>query len=301
MTLPSIESLRCFCAAAKFLNFRMASRSGALTPAAFGQRIRQLESELGDVLFERNTRSVRLSVAGLALLPRAQRAIAAVEDCASVVKSKREMPAMDLVIGTRHELGLSWLLPQVDALQAAHPFLDIHLYFGSGADLLNRVRNAEIDCAVSSMPIADPKIASLRIHREDYLFVGAPSLLAQRPFRTTADASHHTLVDSNDSLPLFRYWREAARGEPLAFHRLARFGTIEAIRQRVLDGAGVAVLPSYLIDADLRQKRLKVILPKVVPLHDWFRLVFRADDGRSSIFENLARSMASAPLRGTPT
>ncbi|AKU93721.1 Transcriptional regulator, LysR family [Labilithrix luteola] len=267
-----------------------------LTPAAFGQRIRQLEGELGDVLFERNTRSVRLSVAGLSLLPRAQRAIAAVEDCASVVKSKREMPAMDLVIGTRHELGLSWLLPQVDALQAAYPFLDIHLYFGSGADLLNRVRNAEIDCAVSSMPIADPKIEAIRIHREDYLFVGAPSLLARKPFRTASDAAHHTLVDSNDSLPLFRYWREAAKGEPLTFRRLARFGTIEAIRQRVVDGAGVGVLPSYLLDEDLRHKRLKVILPKVVPLHDWFRLGFRADDGRRSVFENLAKSMATVPL-----
>ena len=74
MNLPSVDSLRCFCAAAKFLNFRAAARAVALTPAAFGQRIKQLEDQLGAQLFVRTTRSVRLSAAGLSLVPVAQRA-----------------------------------------------------------------------------------------------------------------------------------------------------------------------------------------------------------------------------------
>ena len=43
----------------------------ALTPAAFGQRIKQLEEQLGTSLFHRTTRSVRLTESGLALLPAA--------------------------------------------------------------------------------------------------------------------------------------------------------------------------------------------------------------------------------------
>src|SRR5689334_25211554 len=135
MNLPSVDSLKCFCAAAKFLNFRAASRAVALTPAAFGQRIKQLEDQLGAQLFVRTTRSVRLSTAGLALLPAAQRAIASVEECARVVASEDALPPMELVIGTRHELGLSWLSPQIDHLKSLHPSLELHLYFGSGADL----------------------------------------------------------------------------------------------------------------------------------------------------------------------
>lgn len=295
--LPSVESLRCFCAAAKFLNFRAAAKSVALTPAAFGQRIKQLEDELGDVLFLRTTRSVRLSVAGLALLPAAQRAIAAVEECARVVRSKGAMPPMTLNVGTRHELGLSWVLPQVDALQAAHPFLELNLYFGSGPDLVNRVRTMEIDCAVTSTPLADPKLDALRLHREDYVLVGAPSLLEETPLKKKHDSANHTLIDIDDRLPLFRYWRESPKGEPLVFARLTRFGTIEAIRRRVVAGAGVGVLPRYLVAPDLEEKRLRVVLPEVEPLHDWFRLVFRADDGRRSVFELLAKSMSESPLR----
>jgi DNA-binding transcriptional LysR family regulator len=295
--LPSIESLRCFCAAAKYLNFRAAARSVALTPAAFGQRIQKLEEELGEVLLVRTTRSVRLSVAGIALLPAAQRAIAAVEECARAVKAKGDMPPMTLSVGTRHELGLSWILPQIDALQSEHPFLFLNLYFGSGADLLNRVRTTEIDCAVTSSPLADPKLDAIRLHREDYALVGAPPLLEKTPLRSSEDAAAHTLIDTDEKLPLFRYWRDSPKGEPLAFAAVARFGTIEAIRRRVLAGAGVAVLPRYLVASDLKARRLEVLLPEVEPLHDWFRLVFRADDGRRAVFELLAASMKAAPLR----
>jgi LysR family glycine cleavage system transcriptional activator len=295
--LPSVESLRCFCAAARLPSFRAAARAVALTPAAFGQRIRSLEDELGAVLFIRTTRSVRLSVAGLHLLPAAQRAIAAVEECARTVEGGAAMPAMSIVLGTRHELGISWVLPQIDALHAAHEFLELNLYFGSGGDLVNRVRNNEIDCAVTSTPIADPKLDALRLHREDYVFVAAPSLLRGAPFKLPRDAARHTLVDIDDGLPLFRYWREAPKGQPLEFARLARFGTIEAIRRRVLAGAGVAVLPRYLVLPDLTARRLAIVLPKVEPLHDWFRLVFRADDARRSAYALLAASMASVPLR----
>jgi DNA-binding transcriptional LysR family regulator len=295
--LPSVESLRCFCAAAKFLNFRAAAKSVALTPAAFGQRIRQLEGELGEVLFLRTTRSVRLSVAGLALLPAAQRAIATVEECTRAVKATGDLPPMTVTLGTRHELGLSWILPQVDDLQAAHPFLELNLYFGSGPDLVNRVRNMELDCAVTSTPLADPKLDSIRLHREDYVLVGAPSLLKQKPLRTIADARGHTLIDIDDRLTLFRYWRDSPKGEPVMFAKLARFGTIEAIRRRVVDGVGVGVLPKYLVAPDLADKRLKLLLPDVEPLHDWFRLVFRSDDGRRSVFELLAKSMSASPLR----
>jgi hypothetical protein len=66
---PSFESLRCFVEAARLLNFRAAARAVALTPAALGQRIAQLEAQIGQTLFHRTTRRVTLSEAGLAPPP----------------------------------------------------------------------------------------------------------------------------------------------------------------------------------------------------------------------------------------
>jgi LysR family transcriptional regulator, glycine cleavage system transcriptional activator len=74
-------------------------------------------------------------------------------------------------------------------------------------------------------------------------------------------------------------------------------GTIAAIRDAVLGGGGVAVLPRYLVAADLAARRLVPLLSKIEPLHDYFRLFFRADDARRSSYETLAAAMLRAPLR----
>lgn len=296
--LPSIESLRCFVAAARLLNFRAAARSVALSPAALGQRIQQLEDELGAPLFRRTTRSVSLTEAGLALLPAAERCLDAARECGRAARGETGPPPMEITLGTRQELGLSWIVPQLDRLSAVLPSLDVHLYFGSGPDLLLRVRTMEIDCAVTSSRFTDPKLEALRLHREDYVFVGTPALLREKPLTREAHAAEHTLLDASADLPLFRYFRDAAGGgDKLSFQRIVRLGSIEAIRRRALDGAGVAVLPRYLVEPDLAARALKQIFPAVELLHDWFRLVFRADDPRRPVYEKLAERMVEEPLR----
>lgn len=297
--LPSIDSLRCFTAAAKLLNFRAAARSVALTPAAFGQRIKQLEEQLGSPLFHRTTRSVRLTDSGLALLPAAERCLLAAADCVRTGSAgSRSLAPMDVTIGTRHELGLSWILPQLDALTKAQPWLRLHLYFGSGADIVMRVRSMEIECAVTSSRFTDPKLDSLRLHREDYVFVGATALLDKKPLDKPKHAEEHTLLDTDAGLSLFRYFRDApGGGDHLRFGAVVRLGTIEAIRARALAQAGIAVLPEYLVRKDIASKRLSKILPSVALLSDWFRLVFRIDDPRRSIYEQIAKQMSDVPLK----
>ena len=297
MLLPSIDSLRCFQAAARLLNFRAAARSVALTPAALGQRIQKLESDLGVTLFRRTTRSVALTEAGLALVPVAERCLEAARDCVRAARGETGPPPMELVIGTRQELGLSWLAPQLDRLKQQNASLELHLYFGSGPDLLLRVRTMEIDCAVTSSRFTDPKLDSARLHREDYVFVGSARRLAKKPLTPAEHPPGHTHHDASAELPLLRYWRDApGGGDRLRFGRIVRLGSIEAIRQRVTAQAGVAVLPAYLVRRELATRSFRRLFPAVTPLHDYFRLVFRADDPRRPIYERLAAHMLEVPL-----
>jgi LysR family transcriptional regulator, glycine cleavage system transcriptional activator len=296
--LPSLESLHCFAEAARLLNFRAAAHVVALTPAALGQRIRQLEEQLGAPLFHRTTRKVVLTQAGLALVPYARRALEAAEDCVRAGRGDIGPTPVDLTVGTRHELGMSWLVPMLPRLRAAQPGLTVHLYFGSSADLTIRVRNLEIDCAIGSMRLGDPRLESIRLHREDYMFVGSPRLLRKKPLKRDSDAAGHTLIDSTASMSLFGYFRSApGGGDRLRFGKVLAMGTIAAIRALVLEGEGVAVLPAYLVDPDLRARRLVSVFPTVKLVSDWFRLVFRADDPRRSVYESLAVTLSREPLK----
>lgn len=298
MALPSIESLRCFDAAARLLRFRAAAKAVALTPAALGHRIRQLEDDLGVKLFERTTRTVRLTAAGLAVLPYARACLEAAASCGRAAKGEIGPAPIEILIGTRHELGISWLTPALRSIEAQHPGLTLHVYFGSGPDLMLRVRTLEIDCAVTSSRLADPSLEALPLHEEHYVFVASPKLLRQKPLRRAEDARAHTLVDASPEMPLFGYWRDAAGGgDRLSFAHVMRIGTIGAIRELVLDGDGVAVLPLYLVREDLRARRLVKVFPKVTPIHDWFRLIYRRDDPRMAVYQALANTLMALPLR----
>ncbi len=295
--VPDPESLRCFLAALRAPTFRAAAKQVALTPAALGQRIKLLEGLLEAPLFQRTTRSVTPTEAALALAPQAERALSALADCVRVARGEGEHPEIELVIGTRDELGRSWLVPQLGPLRRALPWLRAHLFFGQGNDLLARVRTAEIDCAITSTRFADPRLEALVLHEEAYAFVASPRLLARSPLKREEHADAHTLLDAGPDLPLFRYFREADGAPALRFAEVTRLGAIGPIKHEVLRGAGVAVLPRYFIEPELKARRLVPLFPKVIPHVDYFRLIFRAQDPRRPTFEALAAELRAAPLK----
>lgn len=294
---PDLDSLRCFVAAATHLRFRSAAEACALSPTAFSARIRALEARLGAALFARTTRSVRLTEAGERLLEQARIALAAAERCAHVVRRDAALP-FSLTLGTRFELGLSFIVPALGALERARPGRRLHLYFADSADLIARIVRGDIDAAVTSTRLTDPRLAYAPLHEEHYVFVGARKRLARRPLAAARDAAAHALIDVHADLPLFRYLLDARpANEAWSFARIEHLGTIAAIRARVLEGAGVAVLPLYFVRRDLAEGRLTRLLPRSRLASDWFRLVFRAGHPHEPRLRELAADLAALPLR----
>src|SRR5687768_9878652 len=127
MMLPDLESLRCFDAAATHLSFRVAASAVALSPAAFGDRIKRLEAQLATPLFQRTTRRVALTPAGHRLLGQARRVLEEARRCQQIVHDDVGAVPYELTIGTRFELGLSWLTPSLRGLGQARPERTLHL------------------------------------------------------------------------------------------------------------------------------------------------------------------------------
>ena len=295
--LPDIESIRCFLSAARTLNFRAASKDLALTPAAFGKRIKQLEELFEARLFERTTRHVRLTPAGQRLIPHARKLVSIAEECMRIGRGGSGPAPMSLTIGTRHELGMSWLVPMLDCFQRTYPHLNVNYYFGSGPDIESKVRGYDIDCAVSSRVFVDPIFRSIRLKREDYVLVAARRLLNKVPFRTAADASRHCLLDVQAEQPLFRYFRDAESApDSIQFDRVRIMGTTAAIRLLVLAEKGVSVLPLYLVKPDLDDGKLVRLFPEVALRCDYFRLIYRKDDPNAETYRQIADLMQRQPL-----
>lgn len=291
MPLPDLESLACVDALARTLRFHAAAKSRFLSPAAFSKRIQQVEDHVGNKLFARTTRTVELTPAGAALLPRLRSVLAGAEG----LSLASEHAPVRVTLGTRHELGMSWLLPARRELMKAQPHLSIDLRFGSTDDLERAVLSLRVDAIVTSHPPSTTRLDAIVLGREDYLFVASPRLLKKTPFERAEHAAAHTLVDAHDDLPLFSYLRSS--GLSLRFARVVTLGTIDAIKAAVLDGEGAAVLPSYFVAGELKKKTLATVLPKVKLGHDFFRLVFRSDDVHRASLEAMAKFLARWPLR----
>lgn len=291
-----LDDLACFLAVAEQLHFRRAARIVGLSPGALSQRVRHLEDALDVPVFQRSTRSVELTAAGRRLLPLATEAVAAARRCASVAAPAAPAP-FALTVGTRFELGLSWLEPALDHLADARPERLLHLAFGDSPDLMRRLREGSIDAVVTSARVTTEGLAWGVLHDEHYVFCGSPALLDPAPLRGPEDAPSHTLIDLDPSLPLFRYLLDAQPGAvPWSFARQHHLGTVAAVRRRVVAGRGVAVLPAYLVRDDLRAERLVPLLPEVALRVDAFRLLWRRAHPLAHELAELADRLAERPL-----
>lgn len=298
MIVPDLESLRCFDAVATHANFRTAASSVSLSPSALGQRIAGLERELGFRLFERTTRRVALTPAGSRVLPLARRLLAEARGFRAAIRDPHMPVPYELTLATRFELGLSWITPALSRLSAQHPERTLHLSFGDSPDMITRVERGAVDCAVTSSRVIPTGSSYEVLHAEEYVFVASAALAKRRPLKAPQEAHDHVLLEIGRDLPLFRYFLDACGDDgPWSFARVEYLGTIGAIRLRVLEGAGVAVLPRYFVGPDLAARALVKLMPRVEPRSDAFRLLWRADHPRESELRELAAELRAIPLR----
>jgi LysR family transcriptional regulator, glycine cleavage system transcriptional activator len=289
-----LDSLRCFEAVATTLRFRAAAARVHLSPGALSDRIRRLEEALGTRVLTRTTRSVSLTEAGQRLLPLTRNVLGLVDSMSGAACADDSPRNYELLIGTRYELGLSWLCPILGPLARMRPERTVHLYNGSSSDLLGRVESGDLDAVVASVRLNSPRLTYAALHEEEYLLVGVDAVLRRRE-----DTHRLTLVDISPDLPLFRYFLDAHwDAEPWPFARVEYMGGIANVRQRLLEGEGrVGVLPTFFIKADIAAGTFKKLMPRVRLRSDSLRLVWRAGHPRNAELVALAHDLRTFPLR----
>lgn len=292
--LPDLESLRCFVAAAQTHNFRKAAKLVHLSPGAFSERILRLEEQLGVALFVRTTRRVALSEEGSRLLAHARQLLEEAQGFHH--HASTQQTELSLTLGTRYELGLSYLLPILEEQQQTHPHWRIHLFFADAPSLTTALLSSEVDVVFSSMRVDNPKLNIQTTHSEHYVLVAKPHLAAQ--ITTLEDLRPHTLVDISPAFPLFRYFGEPNQLRPEELFSQHRYlGTISALLHWVLQQNAFAVLPLYFVQAALSTNQLSVVLPQLELQHDHFRLFWTKNHWAETAITELAEYLQARPLR----
>ncbi len=256
-SLPPLNALRAFEAAARHLSLTRAAAELHVTPAAISHQVKALETWLGVPLFRRLNRAILLTDAGQGCFKGLHDGF---DRLAEAVEAVRVHAATGpLTVSVAPSFASKWLVPRLDGLRRAHPQIDIRI--DASTALVDFARD-DIDVAVRYGRGRYPGLRVERLLTEEVFPVCSPKLRrGPPPLRKPQDLRRHTLLHSeamiqDASWPTWQMWLLAAGVHDVDAGRGSRFTTSSMAIEAAIDGQGVALASSVLAADDLRARRL---------------------------------------------
>lgn len=240
------------------------------TQPTISRQVGALEQHLGTRLLTRTTRALTLTDDGRAFYEHALRALEAFAEAEGVVGRRRGKPSGLLRLATPVVFGRLHIVPRLKPLLARYPDLSVELIMSDGfADLVEQ----GIDVAIRVGEIRDPGLIAKRIGTVRRVAVAAPSYLrrAGTP-KVPADLTDHDCIVYT-RLATGNHWTFDSPTGPLTVEIAGRFraDNSEAVRDGVLNGLGIAVIPAFAFDDEIETGAVRVLLdqfePRRLPMH----------------------------------
>ncbi|PPU77646.1 MULTISPECIES: LysR family transcriptional regulator [Xanthomonas] len=245
-----LASLAAFVAIADSGSFSAAAESLHLTQPAVSKRIALLEAQLSARLFDRLGRQVVLTEAGQALLPRAQRVLAELEDARRVLEHLGAAVGGRLSLATSHHVGLHRLPAVLRNFAAQQPQAALDIRFLDSELAYAAVLRGEVELAVTTLaPDTRAPLRAQRIWHDRLQVVVAPD----HPLAAMRAVALEDVVAHPAVLPDAGTFTHRIVADLLAAHGLAprlRMTTnyLETIKMLVSVGLAWSVLPERMID-----------------------------------------------------
>ena len=262
--LPSLNGLRAFECAARYMSFTKAAAELHVTQTAISHQIRRLEDELGVTLFLRLKEGLALTEEGQAYLPGIRAAFHELRHATQALLASRQNTV--LTINTLVSVASKWLLPRLPSFQQANPDIDVRI--SASTDLVD-FRQGGIDAAIR-YGRGDWKGLRADFLMSDEIFpVCSPALFStSKGLNTPADLLDRTLLQvSGMTAGDWNRWLSAAgESATLAEGPRLTFDLAMMAVQAAVDGQGVCIGRSTYVADDLRAGRL--VAPFALRLKD---------------------------------
>lgn len=259
-----IGPMRAFVRVYETGSFSGLARAANTTQATISRRIAALESHLGARLFERTTRAVTPTEAGTRFYERAVAALDAVAEAEAAVKRGRAEVSGTLRLACPVAFGRLHVVPRLPKLLARHPALKLDLILSdSFADLVEE----GIDLALRIGEVTEAGLTARRIGETRRVTVAAPAYLKARgtPAHPRDLAKHDCVIYTR--LATGARWHFEGPSGPIEVGVDGRFraNNSEAVREAILAGLGIGVVPVWLLGDEIAKKKVRVLLPDFEP------------------------------------
>ncbi|HKT29107.1 LysR family transcriptional regulator [Dyella sp.] len=256
----NLNRLAVFVALVRAGSFTAAAEHLGMTKAMVSQHLLRLERELGATLLVRSTRRMALTEAGtvfhadcVQLLEQAQAAIERIGD-------QRSKPGGTLRLTTSTDYGTAVVAPALVEFRRLYPALHVDLVID---DQLNDLIAERFDLAIRIGWLRDSSLRATRLGNFRQQVMASPAYLAEHgtPRRPEDLAMHHGWIAMSAlATPLRWTFTRGSSRRVVRMRQVMQANNAAAIRALVLAGAGVSVLPDYLVQEDIHAGRLQVLL-----------------------------------------
>lgn len=295
-----LSGVAAFVHSARMGSFTAAAARMGLSKSAVAKTVGRLEERLGARLLDRTTRSLGLTAEGRAYYESCLAVLAELERAEALLAARRRKVGGLLRVSLPVSFGRMWVMPTLLELARLHDELELDVSFTDRNVLLVE---EGVDLAVRLGDPGDPaSLVGRRLGAQRAILCAAPAYLDARgrPRSPAEVAGHDCLAFARDgrALPWRLRGADGAAAE-VKIRPRHRIGHGEALREAALAGAGLALLPLWLVGDDLRGGRLEPLLAdadEAAPIHAlWPRAKDTAPKIRAAVDALLARFTPTPP------
>ena len=254
MDLRQLEILQ---AIAETGSFTACGRKLHVSQSAISRQILLLEEELGEPVFHRIGRRIRITPAGESLLQLSHRVFRDLQETVSSISDKRESlsGAMRLVGGMTVCL---YVFPALLAeVRRVHPHLDMKVTVGSAERSIAMLRSGAGDLGMITLPVEATDLISVPVLEEELLLITYPAHpLAKKKSITPADLHKQDFVLFETGSITRRLVESFFAREGVEPEIIMETENVEIIKAMVRSGLGISIIPSVAAASDIRTGQL---------------------------------------------
>jgi DNA-binding transcriptional LysR family regulator len=254
-----LAQLEAFAEVARLGKVSLAAGTLSVTQPALTARLQALESELRTQLFVRSARGMALTDAGRTLLPYAHRTIAQVLEGAKAIEDLTSGTAGTLFIAAAPAVS-TYLLPGVlKSFQHAYPNVRLGVRTGHTEEVLDMVLRREVHVGVGR-PIRNPEATLTPVFDDELVLVtGASHAFARRGSVHLRELADDRLILFDRASSYYELTSSLLRQAGVVPEGVIELDNVEAAKQMVMQGLGVALLPRMSLRAELRARALRAV------------------------------------------
>jgi LysR family transcriptional regulator for metE and metH len=244
-----LSQLRTFRVVAETLNFTRAAERLGLTQSAVSHQIKSLETELGEPLFIRAKRGVKLSPTGQAALEHAVRILDEAEALRERVGGGEHSPAGRVRAAAATQAFVHLFAPLFEAFMREQPRIDVSFRTTASTDqTVADILNGAADVGFASLPVYSPALRITSLFEDELvLVVGHPHRLAGRAWATIEDVGQERLILLERGSSIRRATDEFFNKVGIQPALALESNDIAFIKLMVERGQGISLLPAWAV------------------------------------------------------